>query len=97
MARPRSLIVSIALTQAGRAHDCRHNKNHRVEKGDQRLTIKSDGDEHHYCLRCARIFLIADIERLNALLKKLSAEDASVDATVDPEDAKAEFAPPRPA
>lgn len=68
MARPRSLIVSMELTEAGRAHDCRNNKSHRIEKGQQRLTIKSDGDEHHYCLPCARSFLVADIERLKALL-----------------------------
>lgn len=33
MAR-RSLIVSVEITTAGRAHDCRYNKNHRLEKGD---------------------------------------------------------------
>jgi hypothetical protein len=41
-------------THAGRAHDCRNNKDHRIEKGQRRLTINSDGDEHHYCVPCAR-------------------------------------------
>ena len=56
MARPRSLIVSMEWTYAGRAHDCRNNnKDHRIEKGQRRLTIKCDGDEHHYCVACAKI------------------------------------------
>jgi hypothetical protein len=55
-------------TQAGRAHDCRNNKDHRIEKGQQRLTIKSDGDEHHYCVACAKTFLAADIVRLQSVL-----------------------------
>ena len=70
MPRPRSLIVSMAWTQAGRAHDCRYNKNHRLEKGQRRLTIKSDGDEHHYCVACAKTFLAADIKRLQILLEQ---------------------------
>jgi hypothetical protein len=28
----RSLIVSMEWTDAGRAHDCRHSKHHRIEK-----------------------------------------------------------------
>jgi hypothetical protein len=60
-------------TQAARAHDCRYNKNHRLEKGYRRLTIKSDGDEHHYCLACAKTFLAADIKRLQTLLEQADA------------------------
>ena len=76
MARPRSLIVSMEWTEAGRGHDCRNNKNHRIEKGQRRLTVKSDGDEHHYCVACATGFLAADIRRLQLLLDevKLSLE-----------------------
>jgi hypothetical protein len=73
MPRPRSLIVSMEWTQAGRAHDCRHNKNHRLEKGQRRLTIKSDGDEHHYCVACAKTFLVADIKQLQDLLEQADA------------------------
>ena len=64
MARPKSLIVSMEWTVAGRAHDCRNNKSHRLEKGDRRLTIKEDGDDLHYCMSCAKVFLTNDIKRL---------------------------------
>ncbi len=71
MARPRSLIVSMHITAAGRAHDCRYNKNHRIQKGVKRLTIKSESGEHHYCLACAKAFLLKDVERLQALLSEV--------------------------
>jgi putative transposase len=40
MPRPKSLLVSMAITQAGRAHDGRFNPDHRISKGTNRLTIK---------------------------------------------------------
>lgn len=67
MARPRSLIVSMEITVAGRGHNCRQSDRHRIEKGMKRLTVNSDGDQHHYCLACARTFLAKDVERLQAL------------------------------
>jgi hypothetical protein len=55
------------ITTALRSHDCRYNKRHRIAKGDRRLTIKSDGDAHHYCLACTRLFIADSLARLNAL------------------------------
>jgi len=73
MARPRSLIVSMEITEAGRGHNCRQSSQHRIEKGMRRLTIKSDGDSHHYCLACAKSFLARDVERLRSLLAEVEA------------------------
>jgi len=73
MARPKSLLVSMEITTVGRAHNCRHNKEHRLEKGDSRLTVRSEGDEHHYCLTCAKTFLSKDMERLRALFDQVEA------------------------
>jgi len=67
MPRPKSVVVTMEITTVGRAHDCRHNKNHRLEKGMRRLTIREDGDEHHYCLTCAKVFLLQGAERLKSL------------------------------
>ena len=74
MPRHRSLIVSMEWTRAGRAHFCRSNKNHRLGKGQRRLTIKSDGDEHHYCVPCAKTFLASDIKRLQLLLEQADGQ-----------------------
>ena len=64
MARPKSLLVSMEITQAGHAHDCHFNKAHRILKGDKRLTVRENGNKQHYCLACARTFLVRDAERL---------------------------------
>ena len=80
MSRPKSLIVSMEWTEVGRAHDCRSNKKHRLEKGQRRLTIKSDGDEHHYCVACAKTFLAADIKRLQTLLEQADGQPATTAA-----------------
>lgn len=71
MARAKSVLVSMEITTVGRAHDCRFNKKHRLEKGMSRLTIKEDGDEHHYCLSCARTFLLQGAVRLQTLLQEM--------------------------
>ncbi len=71
MARAKSVLVSMEITIVGRSHDCRFNKKHRLEKGMSRLTIKEDGDEHHYCLTCAKVFLVQGAERLQALLAEV--------------------------
>lgn len=68
MPRPKSLLASMEITVAGRAHNCRFNDGHRIHKGQSRLTVKVDGDEHHYCLPCARLFMLKDLARLNGFL-----------------------------
>jgi hypothetical protein len=60
------------ITVAGRAHNCRFNEDHRIHKGQSRLTVKVEGDEHHYCLACARSFLLRDTERLNDFLSEVN-------------------------
>ncbi len=77
MARARSLIVSMEITTAGKSHNCRHNSKHRIAMGDRRLTINSDGDKHHYCLDCAKGFLVKDIEKLQLLLAEVGAQEGS--------------------
>jgi len=69
----KSLIASMEITTVGRAHDCRYNKRHRLEKGQRRLTVYSDGDEHHYCLDCAKVFLRKNVERLRQFLNDVEA------------------------
>jgi len=72
----RSLLVSMSWSIAGRAHDCRYNKKHRLAKGDRRLTIKSDGDEHHYCVACAKSFFEHDLKKLRELYEQADVEKA---------------------
>lgn len=71
MPRPESVVVGMEITTVARAHDCRYNKNHRLEKGMHRLTIREDGDEHHYCLTCAKTFLTQGAERIRVLIAEV--------------------------
>ena len=84
MSRPRSLIVSMAITAAGSSHNCRNNDGHRIAKGVKRLTIKSDGDQHHYCLACAKGFLVKDVERLHELLAEVEKSAVATSGTASP-------------
>ncbi|MCY1504076.1 hypothetical protein D9M68_382320 [compost metagenome] len=69
----KSLLVSMELTQAGRAHSCRYNKAHRIQMGEPRLTIKVDRSEQHYCLSCAETFAAASLQKLLALSEQIKA------------------------
>ncbi len=73
----KSLLVSMKITAAQRAHDCRYNKRHRISKEDHRLTIKVDGDPHHYCIACAKVFIADSLARLNALNDEVQKLDAT--------------------
>jgi hypothetical protein len=63
----KSLLVSMEITTAARSHDCRYNKNHRIAKGERRLTVKVDRDNHNYCLACAKVFMADSSARLQQL------------------------------
>lgn len=84
MPRPRSLIVNMSITTTARTHSCRHSEKHRLSKGDLRLTIKSDGDEHHYCIDCARRFLKADIINLQNILTHIENLSSAVASSANP-------------
>lgn len=64
MPRGKSVLVSMEVTTAGKSHNCRFNKAHRIAKGKSRLTIKEDRAKLHYCLECARRFVLDGLSRL---------------------------------
>ena len=71
MPRPRSVVASMRITVTARAHGCRYNRGHRLVKGMPRLTVRSDGTDHHYCLPCATVFLTQGVARLQELLDEV--------------------------
>lgn len=64
MPRPKSLIKNIQITEAKRAHSCKSNSNHRILKGDLRLTVKEGQNEKNYCLYCGKRFVDSAINEL---------------------------------
>jgi hypothetical protein len=65
MGRPKSLVKNIDITEAKRAHSCKSNKNHKIQKGGQRLTVKEGQSERNYCMECGKKFIDSALEELN--------------------------------
>jgi hypothetical protein len=73
MAR-KSLVDNCTIDRALRAHNCQASSKHRLQQGDVRLKIKVERSDTHYCAECAEKILVADIAKLEALLKALRGE-----------------------
>jgi hypothetical protein len=64
---PESLLLCMEFTIAGQLHRCGYNFEHFVQPGMARLTIRNKGEEHHYCLQCARTLLMQSADHLQLL------------------------------
>ena len=71
MARPKSLIKNIQITDAKRTHNCKSNSTHRINKGEFRFTVKEGQSERNYCLDCGKKFLESAIDELSFLHKRI--------------------------
>jgi hypothetical protein len=73
MGRAKSVLVSMAITEAGSSHNCRADDSHRITKGIKRLTISEDRSKLNYCLPCAQKFIALGIQRLGHIQSELAA------------------------
>jgi len=71
MARPKSILQKVEVDKAERAHDCKHNKKHRIERGDNRLKVGNKRAYKHYCVACAIEIIERDIVKLQGLAQQL--------------------------
>jgi hypothetical protein len=71
MGRRKSFLKSIEIDIAKKSHDCKHNKNHRINTGDKRLSLKVGRTHERYCVECAKESLKADIAKLEYILNHL--------------------------
>lgn len=72
MPRPKSLLKTIDITTAGKAHNCKANKSHKIVKGDRRLTIKEGQSVSNYCLDCGRHFIGISMDNLKQISEEIS-------------------------
>jgi len=72
MGRPKSLLDTAIVDQAGAAHRCRSTAAHRLQKGDVRLTVKAEGRVVHYCRECALLIIGRDTAILADLRDELT-------------------------
>ena len=71
----KSLIGSVKVDVALRAHNCQANARHRVERGDVRLKVRNGRSWNHYCRECASAIISRDIAKLTALQDLEPKED----------------------
>ena len=69
-----SLLVSMTVDRAERAHSCRANMRHLVSCGDLRLKMKEGRSHRHYCVACAEAFIWTARVKLAALEAQLGGQ-----------------------
>ncbi|AIA75761.1 hypothetical protein FF32_13190 [Halomonas campaniensis] len=67
MARPKSLLKNIYISEAKRQHSCKSSASHKIQKGDKRLSVKEGQNERNYCMGCGKKFLDSAIEELSKI------------------------------
>ena len=54
MGKVKSLILSVNVDHAKRAHNCQANSRHRIQKGDKRLNVRNGRSWDRYCWDCSQ-------------------------------------------
>ena len=63
----KSLVLSVQIDVAERAHNCQASDKHRIVRGDARLKVRNGRSWDHYCRSCADIMITRGIEKLTKL------------------------------
>ena len=71
MPRPKSILQRVGVDEAKRAHNCQHNRTHRLERGDKRLKLWKQRSYDYYCAACALEIIARDIARLQEIAEQL--------------------------
>jgi len=74
MPRPKSIIQRAEVDNVQKAHNCQHNRNHRLERGDKRLKVWKQRSTDHYCVPCALDIIARDIAKLQEIARQLKDE-----------------------
>lgn len=67
----KSILHRLLVDQAGKAHNCKHNKRHRLERGERRLKFKVQRTYEHFCVQCALRMIDKARARLDELEQQL--------------------------
>jgi len=72
--RPKSILQRIEVDVALIAHNCQHNQNHRLKRGDKRLKVIVDRSPEHYCVSCALEIIARDQAKLQEIAEQLTKQ-----------------------
>jgi hypothetical protein len=73
MGRLKSLVKNVTVNKAVKSHNCKRDKEHRVQAGEKRLRVKEGRSTAHYCPECGTASILADITKLQNLQKELNS------------------------
>jgi hypothetical protein len=68
--RVKSILITVEIDQAKRAHNCQANARHRIQGGDTRLNVRNGRSWDRYCVSCAKTIIERDIAALQELQRK---------------------------
>ncbi len=71
MSRPKSILQQVEVDEVKHAHNCQHNKMHRLERGDKRLKLWKQRSCDHYCVACALEIIERDVAKLQEIAEQL--------------------------
>ena len=74
MPRIKTLLTTVEIDVAQRAHDCQGNPAHRLSKGDRRLAVKKERGWDYYCMDCALKILDRDAEKIKTIFVAIAGE-----------------------
>lgn len=74
MPRIKSLVISTKIDTVARAHKCRGNSSHILQRGDKCLEVKDGRNRNRYCLACAKRIVERDLNKLRELQKSLESQ-----------------------
>jgi hypothetical protein len=80
MPRIKTLLTTVEIDVAQRAHNCQGNPVHRLSKGDRRLAVKKERGWDYYCMDCAVKILERDREKIKGVLGAIAADKPSTTA-----------------
>ncbi len=68
MPRIKTLLTTVEIDVAKRAHNCQGNPAHRLQMGDRRLAVKNERNWDYYCIDCGMKILERDAAKLKEIL-----------------------------
>jgi hypothetical protein len=80
MPRPKSVLLRVEVDEARKAHDCQHNRAHRLQRGEKRLKVTKDRSPEHFCVTCALAIIDRDMAKLQLLARQLGREETKKSA-----------------
>ncbi len=66
----KSILHPLSVDETINAHNCQHNKRHRLVRGDKRLKFKVERSHLHFCVDCT----LRMIEKARARLDELEEQ-----------------------